>query len=147
MAATRAYAPHRTLLIDDDAYKAAANPSHTAIHPAAWEGDPSDTFLAPSGVLRTWLAGLNEAVSGGPPDALSGYVAAQPPPMDPGRGPVPMRAPMPADAPPPAAPANGGMKKSRKRRRTAATADAISECDLARSPKCDAARLAVRELD
>jgi hypothetical protein len=28
-----AFGPHNTLLVDDDAYKAARNPPHTAIHP------------------------------------------------------------------------------------------------------------------
>lgn len=57
------YAPHNTLLVDDDAYKAARNPPFTAIHPSkfSWAAVATDSALCSSGELWTYLAGLGSS--------------------------------------------------------------------------------------
>jgi hypothetical protein len=57
--------PDRTLLIDDDTYKAARNAPHTALHPAAYTVAQRDTdnALAEGGALRGFLERLADAPS------------------------------------------------------------------------------------
>lgn len=65
------------LLLDDDEYKASQNAPHTAIHPAAWDGEPAeDELLRDGGELRGWLEGLQGA------ETVAGYVAANPWPAE-----------------------------------------------------------------
>ena len=57
--------PHATLLVDDDRYKAARNPAHTAVHPAPYTVAQrgSDAALADGGALRRLLARMADAES------------------------------------------------------------------------------------
>ena len=57
--------PERTLLLDDDAYKASRNPPRTALHPKPYtlEARHTDSALAVGGVLRTLLDRLADATS------------------------------------------------------------------------------------
>jgi hypothetical protein len=57
--------PAGTLLIDDDAYKAARNAPHTALHPAAYTvaQRATDNALAEGGALRGFLERLADAPS------------------------------------------------------------------------------------
>jgi len=95
------FGPHNTLLVDDDAYKAARNPPNTAIHPKkvrrrrrrplgtcacasliplvppclsqfSWCGDASDTGLLQHGVLWDYLERLSTQ------DTVPGFVTAVP---------------------------------------------------------------------
>ena len=68
--------PFDTLLIDDDPYKAARNPPHTAIHPRAYAVGQrdADDGLAPHAPLRRMLQRLADARAVSVPD----FVAANP---------------------------------------------------------------------
>lgn len=62
------YAPSATLLVDDDPYKAAANPPHTSVHPPAWShDDDDDSLLLADGPLRSWLDRLLTSLPPPPP--------------------------------------------------------------------------------
>jgi hypothetical protein len=68
--------PGATLLVDDDPYKAARNPPHTAIHPPAYAvaQRAQDDGLAPHAPLRRMLQRLADARGVAVPD----FVAANP---------------------------------------------------------------------
>ena len=68
--------PEATLLVDDDPYKAARNPPHTAIHPPAYAvaQRAQDDGLAPHAPLRRMLQRLADARGVAVPE----FVAANP---------------------------------------------------------------------
>ena len=89
------YTSTTTLLLDDDAYKARNNPSHTCICPAPYSGETEDQEvlggLGPRAELRRWLGRLALA------DSVPAFVAGHPwPPTD---APAPSPAPEPAESP------------------------------------------------
>ena len=59
------FAPNNTLLLDDDVYKAARNPAHTAIHPTKYShaSNSTDTELQPDGALWAFLFQLSNEES------------------------------------------------------------------------------------
>lgn len=52
--------PHHVLLIDDDPIKCTANPTGTAVHPSAWEGDEKDAELRRLGAYLKALVESSE---------------------------------------------------------------------------------------